>query len=206
MSEHSPSPLAGKAGDGERQHSQSAQQHLYPSARLTASAGVSTDSSPFTDQLSSATTGRPSLRATAISLSVPQPSPMAITLSAAVTIRTLRAWPMPVGREIVRFGLEPARSVSGRMPTTVPPASAAPSLAAPETPPSPPLMTTTPASASSLPTSRADASCDAVASEAPHTATYLRGIGHESSGACGLVHSASKFNARGAKEVRRNLG
>src|SRR5207244_10699628 len=107
---------------------------------------------------------------------------------------------------MVRWVLAPRRSSSGRIPTTVPPERAAPSLAAPETPPRPPLMTTTPASASSLPTSRAASSCEAVASEAPHTATYLRGIGHESRGAGGLVHCASKFNARGAKEVRRNLG
>src|SRR5438445_1961827 len=58
----------------------------YSSARLTASAGVPTDSSPFTDQLSRATPGRPRRRAAAIALRVPQPSPIALTLSAAAPI------------------------------------------------------------------------------------------------------------------------
>src|SRR6266571_4028485 len=134
-------------------------------------------------------------RATAISLNGPHPSPMAITLSAAVTMTTLRAWPIPVGSEMVRWGLAWWRSMSGRIPMTVPPACEAPSLAAADTPPNPPLMMTAPASARSLPTSRAESSWAAVASEAPHTATYLRGIDRE----VYSVDFVAKFNARGAK-------
>src|SRR5260370_165881 len=112
-------------------------------ARLTASAGVSTTSSPSTSQVSSANTARPSLFACAISLSVPHPRPIAITLSAAVTMRRLRPCPSPVGRETVRCGFAPSRSASDRRPTTVPPSPAAPSLAAADTPPYPPLITNT---------------------------------------------------------------
>src|SRR5260370_23997778 len=102
---------------------------------------------------------------------------MAITLSAAVTITRLRPCPIPVGSETVRCGFAPSRFPSDRTPTTVPPSLGAPSLAAAETPPYPPLITTAPDLASSLPTSRAASSCDGVASVAPHTATYLRSIG-----------------------------
>ena len=45
-------------------------------------------------------------------------------------------------------------------------------IATPITPPNPPLITTAPCRARSRPTSRAATSCDGVASEAPHTATY----------------------------------
>src|ERR1700687_3424932 len=62
----------------------------------------------------------------------------------AVTRSRLRPCPIPVGNEMERGGWAPVRSVSGRMPTTVPPARAAPSLAAPETPPSPAVVITTP--------------------------------------------------------------
>jgi hypothetical protein len=73
------------------------------SAALTASSGVLASVMPRSvparlrsGQLSSATTGRPSLRAKAISDSVPHSPPIAITASPEATTARLRACPIPV--------------------------------------------------------------------------------------------------------------
>ena len=102
-------------------------------------------------------TGRPILRARAISDSVPYMPPTAITAWHERTRMTLRAWSMPVitGTATQRLASSPRKP--GRMPTTSPPASEAPREAASITPPRPPEKRTAPARATSAPTRRARA-------------------------------------------------
>ena len=82
----------------------------------------------------------------------------------------------------------------------MPPSLAAPSLAAPETPPYPPLIRIAPYRARSFPTSRAASSCDGVASVAPHTATYRMGISGSLFGTL-----SDEVQRPWGKEVRRSL-
>src|ERR1700759_1522085 len=66
------------------------------------------------------------LSARAISDSVPDAPPTAMTASAAPTTRALRTSPRPVGSAICTHSLASRRSVPGRIPITVAPASRAP--------------------------------------------------------------------------------
>src|SRR5262244_3116461 len=102
-------------------------------------------------------TGRPIFRAMAISDSAPYMPPTAITASHERTRTTLRAWSMPVTMGMVTQRLASRRRKPGRMPTTMPPGSAAPREAACMTPPRPPQRSTAPARATARPTHRARA-------------------------------------------------
>ena len=117
------------------------------------------------------TTGTPVRSANAISDNVPYAPPTAITASAARTTSALRISPIPVVSATVTCSLASARSVPGRIPSTVPPAPAAPRDTASITPPSPPHTTTAPRSASNRPTTSAHSAWSAVASLGPITAT-----------------------------------
>src|SRR5207247_439798 len=85
-------------------------------------------------------------RAMAISESVPQPPPIAITALAARTISALRISPIPVASATSMSGFASRGSFPGRMPTVSPPACFAPRAAADITPPSPPHSSTAPRS------------------------------------------------------------
>src|SRR5581483_5804944 len=163
---------ARRAGHGQRSPSSRR-------ARSTASAGSlarSTPASPgppgggASSQLAMATTLLPSRRACAISDSVPQPPPTAITALADATTARLRAWPRPVATTCEQCSLASPGSAPGRIPITVPPAPAAPRAAASIAPPSPPHTTTAPASASRRPTSSASAATSGAAAPGPMTA------------------------------------
>src|SRR5438132_1053169 len=94
-------------------------------------------------------------RAMAISESVPQPPPIAITALAARTISALRISPIPVASATSMSGFASRGSFPGRMPTVSPPACFAPRAAAAITPPSPPHSRTAPRSAIRRPTAGA---------------------------------------------------
>jgi nucleoside-triphosphatase THEP1 len=98
-------------------------------------------------QVPSPTTGRPSLRAKAISERVPNSPPTAMTADAVRTMMTLRASPIPVTMGISTCGLASAALKPGSMPIVSPPADLAPRQAATITPPMPPQMRIAPASA-----------------------------------------------------------
>ena len=75
---------------------------------------------PETAQLRRAITGRPRLRAWAISARVPHSPPTAIVASPEATIARFRAWPIPVATTWVQYGLAAAGSSPGRIPIAAP--------------------------------------------------------------------------------------
>ena len=104
-------------------------------------------------------TGRPSRFAKAISVSVPQLPPTAITASPDAATAKFRICPSPVATAWSTHSFASLRLVPGRMPIVVPPAAFAPRIAAAITSPSPPVTTLQPRSARSRPTSSARDSC-----------------------------------------------
>ena len=140
--------------------------HASARARLiassTASSGVVARLDAFHRKPGSRiTTGRPSRIAKAISVSVPQLPPTAITASPDAATAKFRMCPSPVATAWSIHSFASERLVPGRMPIVVPPAAFAPRAAAAITSPSPPVTTLQPRSASSRPTSSARASCSA---------------------------------------------
>ena len=112
---------------------------------------------------------RPSSLANAISASVPQLPPTAITASPEAATARLRACPIPVTTTWSAHSFAASRSSPGRIAIVVPPADFAPRCAAAITSPSPPVTTAQPRSASRRPTSSAAASHSA---PLPITATW----------------------------------
>ena len=159
------------------------------SASSTASAALAATSTPSTAGApSSATTGRPSRRANAISASVPQLPPTAITASPDAATARFRACPIPVTTTWSAHGFAPSRRSPGRIAIVVPPADFAPRCAAAMTSPSPPVTTVHPRSARSRPTSSAAASHSA---PLPITDTWSRHRGSMTRGATAGAASAA---------------
>ena len=109
-----------------------------------------------------ATIGRRCMYAAHISESVPAPPPITTTPSADRALTKSRVSPIPVGMTMSHASLACRWASCGMMPTTRPPPSRAPRLAAPITPPSPPVSSAEPDRAISRPASYAASSCSRV--------------------------------------------
>src|SRR5215467_2932787 len=162
-------------------------------------------------QVSIPTTGFPVFSASAISDSVPNSPPMAMTTSAARTTSAFRASPSPVGIATSTQAFASPRSVPGRIPTVVPPVDFAPRQTASITPPRPPQTTTARRLASSRPTSSAWSNCSRSAAPEPTTATWRTRCMEEPSmcghsTAVGPQASLERDSARGcARDLARSL-
>ena len=140
-------------------------------ASSTACSGVFARRTPSTGRPGSRiTTRRPSIDAYAISASVPQLPPTAITASPLAATARFRACPTPVTISWSSHSLPACRSIPGRTPIVVPPAAFAPRAAAAMTSPRPPVTTTHPRPARSRPTSSARCSCS---TPLPMTDTWI---------------------------------
>ncbi len=157
------------AGQGRRGPAAQRDAPASLSASSTASAGVEAWWRPSRSGPTRTTTGRPILRARAISESVPQPWPMAIAAWPEAATARFRPCPAPVATTVVAWGVASAGSSPGSTATTSPPAERAPREAASITPPRPPVTRVAPASARRRPTSSAAAASSGVAWPAPKT-------------------------------------
>src|SRR5271163_321908 len=145
------------------------------SASATASTGVSARCRPsISVHEFSATIGSPNFFAKPISANVPPSPASAITASALAIITALRASPIPVAIANSICWLAACRSIPGRIPIVCPPCWRAPAAADSITPVRPPLSSTAPRRAISLPTANASLPTAGGASPAPMTATTGR--------------------------------
>ena len=109
-----------------------------------------------------ATIGRRCMYAAHISESVPAPPPITTTPSADRALTKSRVSPIPVGITMSHASLACRWASCGMIPTASPPPARAPRLAAPITPPSPPVSRTDPDRAISSPALYAASSCSPV--------------------------------------------